>query len=60
MSLLSVVFEKSAIEIGELFKCECVGDPLKEDKGRSQIYFLAKRNSQYTKTQCPMNLKIRA
>ena len=33
---------------------------LKEDKGRSQIYFLAKRNSQYTKTQCPMNLKIGA
>ena len=31
---------------------------IKEDKGRSQIYFLAKRNNQYTKTQCPINLKI--
>ena len=29
MSLLSVVFEKSAIEIGPIFKCEFVGDPLK-------------------------------
>ena len=28
MSLLSVVFEKSAIEIGPIFKCEFVGDPL--------------------------------
>ena len=54
MSLLSVVFDKSAIEIGGFLKCECVGDPIKEVKtSRTRIsccYFSSFHNVlEYTK-----------